>query len=53
MVERPDALHRPEREPLRERSVARVEAGGGTAKDPVGVGVVLEDSEDDLVRSPA
>ena len=46
VVERAGPLHRPVGELHRERPVARVERGalGGGAKDPVGVGVLLEDA---------
>ena len=53
VVERPDALHRPVRDLLGERPVARVEPAGRGGEGAVGVGVVLEDAEDDLVgRAP-
>ena len=43
-------LHRAEREPLGERSIAFLEPGRRGAEDAVRVGVVLEDAEEDLVR---
>ena len=49
VVERAHALHGPECQPLRKRSLARVEAGGRCAEDAVRVRVVLEGAQDDLV----
>ena len=42
MVERADALDRPERDPLGERAVAPVEPGGRRDESTIGVGVLLE-----------
>src|SRR6266511_977409 len=50
VVQRAYALHGAEREPLCERAVARIQALCGRTKDAVGVRVVLEHAQDDLVR---
>ena len=50
VVERSHPLHRAERELSRERPVAVVEPLRCGAERPVGVGVLLEDAADDLVR---
>ena len=50
MVERADALHGSEGEALRQRAVARVEARRCAAEHAIGVRVVLEDAQHDLVR---
>ena len=50
VVDRPHALHRAVGDPLREPPVALVEAGRGRRERAVGVGVLLEDAADDLVR---
>ena len=52
-VERPRALHRSVREPLRERTVARVEACDGRRERAIRVRVLLEDAPHDLVRRRA
>ena len=50
VVERPHALHRPERQSHRQAPVAIVELGalGLGAERPVGVGLLLEGAPDDL-----
>ena len=53
VVERACPLHCPVRDPLRERAVARVQAGGRTGEGAVGVRVLLEDAQDDVVRDSA
>ena len=52
VVERANALNRPEGEPLRERAVARVEPLDRAAQHPVGVGLLLEHAQHDLVGRP-
>jgi hypothetical protein len=47
-VECPDALNGSECKPLRERAVTRVEPVSGTSQDSVGIGPLLEDTEQDL-----
>ena len=53
VVERAGALHRAEREPLRERAVAIVESSGGGPEGSIGVGVVLEHAHEHVVRGGA
>jgi hypothetical protein len=50
VVERAYALHRPEGEALRQRTIARIQPLGSRTQDAVGVRLVLEDAQDDLVR---
>ena len=52
-VERPHALHRPVREPLRERAVAVVEPLDRARERAVGVRLLLEDAQHDLERRAA
>ena len=52
-VERAHALHRSVREPLRERAVAIVETVDRACERAVGVGVLLEDAQDDVERGAA
>ena len=53
MVERPHALDGAVREPLRERALALVEPLGRAAERAVGIGVLLEDAQQHLVRGAA
>ncbi len=53
VVERADALDGAVGDPLGQRAVALVEAGGGGCESAVGVGVLLEDAEDDVVGDTA
>jgi hypothetical protein len=46
-------LHRPVGKPLCERTIAIVETLDRTGKRAVGVGVLLEDAEDDVERGSA
>ena len=50
VIERPDALHRSVRDPLRKRAVALVELLARAAERAVRVCVVLEDAAHDVVR---
>jgi hypothetical protein len=52
MVEGSQALHGAVREPLRKRALTLVEALGGGAERPVGVRVLLEDAQENLVGRP-
>src|SRR4029077_6468714 len=52
VVERPHALYRSVREPLRERTLALVEALGGAAKVPIRVRLLLEDAQENFVGRP-
>ena len=47
-----DALHGAVGDLLGERAVAGVESLGGGRERSIGVGVLLEDAQDDLVRGP-
>jgi len=49
-VERAGALHGPVREALRERAVTRVKPFHGRGECAVGVGLLFEDTPDDVVR---
>ena len=53
VVERADALDRSVGDPLGERAVARVELLRRARERTVGVRIVFEDAEDDLVGGPA
>src|SRR5439155_20171559 len=52
MVQGAHSLDRAERQALRERPVAAVEVGRNAPQDTIGVRVLLEDTEHDLVRRP-
>ena len=52
-VERAHALHRAVGEPLRERAVAVVEPFDGARERAVGVGLLLEDAQNDVERGAA
>jgi hypothetical protein len=51
VIERANALDGAVGKPLGERALARLEARGCGAKDTIRVRVVLEDAQDDVVRS--
>ena len=53
VVERPPALHRTEREALREAAIAVLERPGRAAERTVGIGALLEDAQEHLVRRRA